>query len=104
MKDLLETVRRRMTGRGQPAATDPDPFETLALQARLTRLAGEMAALDSDSSPRFARAHHARAACRAYDQTLAEACAVAGLPVPSGSGADARLLAEAGLLQAGWTW
>jgi hypothetical protein len=104
VKDLLDTVRRRMTGRGQPVAPDPDPFKTLALQARLTRLVGEMAALDRDPSPRFARAHHARAACRAYDQTLAEACEVAGLPVPTGSGADSRLLAEAGLLQAGWTW
>ena len=103
MKDLLGTVRRRL-GRGQPAPTGPDPFATLALQARLTRLVGEMAALDSDPSPRFARAHHARAACRAYDQTLVEACEVAGLPVPTGSGADARLLAEARLLQAGWTW
>ena len=104
MKDLLDTVRRRMTGRGQPATPDPDPFRTLALQARLTRLVGEMAALDRDPSPRFARAHHARAACRAYDQRLAEACEVAGLPVPTGSGPESRLLAEAGLLQAGWTW
>ena len=104
MKDLLDTVRRRMTGRGQPVTPDPDPFRTLALQARLTRLVGEMAALDRDPSPRFARAHHARAACRAYDQTLAEACEVAGLPVPTGSGPESRLLAEAGLLQAGWTW
>ncbi len=91
-----------MTGRTERPAQDP--FRTLALQARLTRLVGEMDALDREPSPRFAMRHHAQAATRAYDQTLAEACALAGLPVPAGHSAADRLLAEARLVQAGWTW
>jgi len=102
MKDLLDHVRRCLTGRvGQGAS---DPFRTLELQARLSRLAKEMETLDREPSPRFALGHHAQAATRAYDQTLAEACELAGLPVPRGEGACDRLLAEASLSQAGWTW
>jgi hypothetical protein len=102
VKDLVDQVRRSLTGRVERPS--PDPFKTLELQARLSRLAGEMNALDRESSPRFALRHHALAATRAYDQTLAEACALAGLPAPPGDGAADRLLAEARLLQAGWTW
>ena len=103
VKDLVDRMRRSMTGRPERAALDP--FRTLELQARLSRLAREMDALDrSHSPPRFALRHHAQAATRAYDQTLAEACALAELPVPSGNRPSDRLLAEASLLQAGWTW
>ena len=102
MKDLVDQVRRSLTGRMERPCQDP--FRTLELQARLSRLADEMNALDRESSPQFARRHHALAATRAYDQTLAEACALAGLPVAVGDGACDRLLAEARLLQAGWTW
>ena len=91
MKDLVDRMRRSMTGRPERAALDP--FRTLELQARLSRLAREMDALDRSHSPP-----------RAYDQTLAEACARAELPVPSGNRPSDRLLAEASLLQAGWTW
>ena len=102
MKDLLDQVRRRLTGRvDRPTA---DPFRTFELQARLSRLAREMEALDRESVPRFALRHHARAATRAYDQTLVEACALAGLPVPTGNDVSDRLQAEASLAQAGWTW
>ena len=102
MKELLHQVRRRVTGRaGQPTV---DPFKTLELQARLSRLARELEELQCESSPRFAVGHHARAAMRAYDQTLADACELVGLPVPPGDGASTRLLAEASLLHAGWTW
>ena len=102
MKDLVDQVRRSLTGRVERPCQDP--FKTLELQARLTRLADEMTALDRESSPRFALRHHAMAATRAYDQTLAAACALAGLPVSPGDGSSDRLLAEARLLQAGWTW
>lgn len=100
--DLVDHVRRGLAGRLRRPAQDP--FKTLTLQARLSRLAGEMEALRSEPSPNFALGHHARAATRAYDETLAEACALAGLPVPSTDGACDRLLAEASLIQAGWTW
>ena len=102
MKDLLHQVRRRVVGRAAPPAADP--FKTLELQARLTRLARELEELECGSSPRFAVGHHARAAMRAYDRTLADACELVGLPVPPGDGPAARLLAEASLLNAGWSW
>jgi len=102
VRDLVEQVRRAIAGRVEQPVQDP--FATLDLQARLSRLAAEMDALEHQQSPRFALRHHAEAATRAYDQTLAEACALAGLPVPSGRAAADRLLAEASLLQAGWTW
>ena len=102
MKDLLDSVRRRVTGRtGRVTA---DPFRTLELQSRLSRLSREIELLDRESAPRFALGHHAQAAIRAYDQTLADACRLQGLPAPQGEGATDRLLAEAALLQAGWTW
>ncbi len=90
-----------MSGRVQPPVLDP--FRTLAVQSRLSRLAREMEALDNERAPRFAMRHHALAATRAYDQTLAEACALAGLTLAVDGPAD-RLLAEASLVQAGWTW
>ena len=102
MKDILDQVRRRLTGRVDPPAADP--FRTFELQARLTRLAREMETLDRDRAPRFALGHHARAATRAYDQTLAEACVLAGVPVPPVKDACDRLQAEASLAQAGWSW
>ena len=102
MKDLLEHVRRCLTG---PTGRVPaDPFRTLELQTRLSRLSREIELLDREPTPRFAMGHHAQAALRAYDQTLAEACALQGLPPPEGDGPTDRLLAEAALLQAGWTW
>lgn len=102
MKDVLDRVRRRLIGRVGHAA--PDPFRTLELQARLSRLSKEMEALGCEPTPRFARRHHGQAATRAYDQTLAESCRVAGLAVPHVDGPSERLLAEASLLQAGWSW
>ncbi len=102
VKDLVDHVRKNLTGRFRRPAQDP--FRTLTLQARLSRLADEMEALDRESAPNFARRHHAQAVTGAYDQTLAEACALAALPVPPGGGAFDRLLAEASLIQAGWTW
>lgn len=101
MRGLVELLRRRLRLGVEPP---PDPFRTLELQSRLTRLADELEALECESARRFARGHHARAALLAYEQTLDEACALAGLPVPTGTGPEHRLVAEASLLQAGWKW
>jgi hypothetical protein len=82
----------------------PDPFETLQLQARLSRLAAELARLDSHGERGFARGHHLRAALEAYERTLDDACRFAGLPVEPGRGAAHRLIAETRLAACGWRW
>jgi hypothetical protein len=99
---LMDRARRRVPRRRRRV---PDPFQTLELQARLTRLSAELDGLSRAPSSVFALAHHAEAATRAYDQTLAEACQLIGAPVPGGrlSGPQ-RLLMEAELVNAGWTW
>lgn len=102
MATLVERLRRRLP-RPAPVRT-ADPFRTLELQARLSRLAGELTGLDAGGERRFAAGHHARAALLAYEHTLREACRLAGLPVEPGRGPEFRLLAEAMLSQAGWEW
>jgi hypothetical protein len=82
----------------------PDPFETLEMQARLTRLAAELRQLDSPADRRFARGFHLHAAMEAYERTLDDACRLAGIPVETGRGAAHRLLAETALHQRGWRW
>jgi hypothetical protein len=101
VKDILDRVRSAVVSRLAPAT--PDPFRTLELQARLTRLVGQMDTLSCEQSSRFALGHHARATSRAYDETLVEACALIGVPVAMENAAS-RLLAEGHLIQAGWTW
>jgi hypothetical protein len=101
LKDLLDRVRIAVVSRLAPAA--PDPFRTLELQARLSRLVKQMDTLSGEESARFALGHHARATSRAYDETLAEACALIGVPIAP-EDAGSRLLAEGVLIQAGWTW
>jgi hypothetical protein len=81
-----------------------DPFETLALQSRLSRLAREMRALDDPSSRGFGTWHHTRAAQEAYERTLDDACRLARVDVEPGRGAAHRLIAEAMLESAGWRW
>jgi hypothetical protein len=102
VRNFVDRLRRRLPG----ASVQPpiDPFRTLELQARLTRLAGELDRLDRDGTRQFARGHHSRAALMAYDRTLDEACQLIGRPVTEPDEAQHRLLAEATLLQAGWTW
>ena len=102
MSSLIDRVRRRVLRWRRRA---PDPFATLELQLRLGRLAAELDTLSRGSASVFALAHHAEAATRAYEQTLAEACRLVGAPVPEGSGGPSRrLLMEAELVNAGWTW
>lgn len=104
MPSLMERVRRRLPSRRH--AGHPDPFVTLELQSRLGRLAHELDDMASGRRPCFALAHHAEAATRAYEATLAEACHLVGAPDPAhGTPRAARvLLMEAELARAGWTW
>jgi hypothetical protein len=82
----------------------PDPFATLELQNRLTRLSHELDALVSHPGRYFALAHHAEAATRAYEMTLAEACRLMGIDCPEGERGSRVLLMEADLARAGWSW
>ncbi|HEU4540658.1 MAG TPA: hypothetical protein VFR23_05980 [Jiangellaceae bacterium] len=83
--------------------SQPDPMETLVVQWRLSRLAWEIRQLESDEN-RWARAHHLRAAEIAYDDLLAEACGLAGIPVPVAAPPVRRLIIESDLRVRGWTW
>jgi hypothetical protein len=98
--DLARSVWRRTR-----SAAGPDPFETLTVQTRLTRLAGEINRLEQESrSGRWARAHHLTAAQAAYDRVLTEACNLLEVPVPDGTPAVRRVLAESELRSRGWSW
>ncbi len=102
MPGLIERALRHLPGRRRNA---PDPFLTLELQTRLGRLSAELDALAHERVPRFAIAHHAEAATRAYEMTLAEACRLMGLEVPADADRPARLLMmEADLIRVGWSW
>ena len=114
-------VRHRATGRRavsvfgpvaagvvRPAAGGaPDPFRTLALQRRLTALAAELDALAVDDGSVYARGARLVAVSAAYDDVLADACALAGVPPQRGRDVRrevGRLMEEAALRGAGWTW
>jgi hypothetical protein len=102
-------VRRRVSDfmnrlTGIAPAPAPDPFRTLELQQRLTRLSREIWVHSNSGGHEFASGFHSRAALLAYDRTLDEACQAAGVPVPDGEGPTRRLMAEATLCQAGWHW
>lgn len=83
---------------------EPDPFATLEIQLRLSRLSGELDMLAGPGIAPFAAAHHARAAELAYDASLAEACALIGADVGRAGGPADRLEMEATLVRDGWTW
>jgi hypothetical protein len=96
--DLARSVWRRSRG-----GSTPDPFETLTIQTRLTRLAGELNRLEQDGG-KWARAHHLNAAQAAYDRLLSDACGLLEIPLPDGTPPVRRLLAETELRSRGWTW
>jgi hypothetical protein len=98
LTDLARTVLR--LGRHPPR---PDPFETLGIQLRLTRLAAEIRRLELNDG-RWARVHHLRAAQAAYDDVLAEACRLLSIPVTDAVAPVRRLLAETELRSRGWSW
>lgn len=81
----------------------PDPFRALQLQIRLSRLSGEVGALERAERGAFAIAFHLQATILAYEQTLQEACWLAEIPVTV-DGPVGRLMAEATLQRAGWSW
>lgn len=83
---------------------DVDPFRTLVLQGRLTRLKAELQRLDGTGRLPFGCGHHVRATLLAYQHTLDDACRLAGLPVEEGTGPVVRLIAESRLQSAGWQW
>lgn len=97
--DFARTILRR-PARPEPAA---DPFTVLGIQWRLGRLAAEIRRLERDDG-RWARVHHLRAAQLAYDDLLAEACGLAGIPVPDAARPVRRLIIEGDLRTRGWSW
>lgn len=115
----LASMARHMHALRRPALStrqDNDPFEVLALQCRLTALAGEIQRLERDSTT-IALAHHLRATQYAYDALLAEACRLVGLqgeaeapPVPDDTTGswivdeETRMRKELELCSRGWTW
>jgi hypothetical protein len=97
----ISTLARWVSSRTQRSVVDP--FSALEVQMALTRVERLIADLQRDDR-RFARAHHLYSAVAAYDRLLDEACRLAGVPVPEGSGDTRRLLAEVELRARGWTW
>lgn len=100
LADLTRALRRmRSGGRG----TAPDPFATLAVQLRLSRVAAEIRRLENDQS-RWARAHHLVAATAAYDDLLLEAARLCDMPIPDATPPVRRLIVESELRDQGWSW
>jgi hypothetical protein len=98
--------------RAKPPA-EPDPFEILEMQKRLTAVVAELRVLQSQDADRtyYARAHRIRTRRSAYDQLLAEACRMAGIETEHARredgicrNEDERFLAEMELMARGWTW
>lgn len=89
---------------------EPDPFAVLALQVRLGVVAAQLLALERDPAV-WARAKRLQAVRAAYDDLLAEACRLAGVPVPDDDGPrrrarsePERFRAEIELAARGWSW
>lgn len=102
LTDLTRALRRRRLG-GRPMSGAPDPFVTLGLQIRLSRIATEIRHLERDGG-RWARAHHLTAATAAYDDLLVEAARLCDLPVPDADAPIRRLIIESQLRHRGWAW
>jgi len=83
----------------------PDPFATLRVQERLGAVAHHVQALEYDPHT-FALAERIIASQLAYDQLLAEACALAGVEVlPRAKGdPQERFREEVELTSRGWSW
>jgi hypothetical protein len=102
-----------------PPPPEPDPFTALQVQHRLGLIAGELRVLEAEDADLtyYARAHRIHTRRSAYDQLLAEACALAGVPAQPyrpadvarshparGWNADERFSAEMELAARGWHW
>jgi hypothetical protein len=91
----------------------PDPFTVLNVQHRLGLIATELRVLEAKDADLtyYARAHRIHTRRSAYDQLLAEACKLAGVPAqhPGPEGricrtADERFSVEMELAARGWHW
>ena len=86
-------------------SSEPNPFEVLRVQSRLSAVADEVRELERDHTV-YARAHHLEATQWAYDALLAEACVLAGVATePSEPGDEGeRFREEVELTSRGWSW
>jgi hypothetical protein len=99
LASLVDQVHRVFA----PVRRRPDPARVAELTAALARLDREIARI-RHSEGAYARAHHLRAAVRAYGDVLDEARRVAGIPAPEGDEDVRRMLAEVELRTRGWHW
>ncbi len=99
-----QRLRRVLPSLFFPPRPNIDPFRTLELQTRLSRLAAALERLDRAGPERFALAFHVNTTLMAYAATLDEACALMALPLAEGCDPVRRLLAEGSLRAAGWDW
>ncbi|MGV8977228.1 MAG: hypothetical protein ACOH17_04220 [Cellulomonas sp.] len=98
----LERLARRL----RREHTDvPDPFAALRVQTRLGAVARHVLSLEYEPHT-FALAERLIASQLAYDQLLAEACALAGVEVlPRAKGdPQERFREEVELASRGWSW
>ena len=125
---LVHRVVVRVRHRLSPPPAEPDPFAALQVQHRLGLIATELRVLEAADADLtyYARAHRIHTRRSAYDQLLAEACELAGVPSvlyrhgpdassgthdqdggPEGRlcrNADERFSAEMELAARGWHW
>ena len=116
----LALIRSLFSGLGPPSRwrrrsslPSPDPFTALQIQHRLGLIATELRVLEAKDADLtyYARAHRINTRRSAYDQLLAEACELAGVPAqhPGPEGrtcrtADERFCVELELAARGWHW
>jgi|tagenome__1003787_1003787.scaffolds.fasta_scaffold19896266_1 hypothetical protein len=116
VRALARGARRavaRVRTRISPPPEEPNPFVVLEVQHRLGVIATELQVLEAADADLtyYARAHRIHTRRSAYDQLLAEACALAGIPAqhpgPEGRlcrNADERFFVEMELAARGWHW
>jgi hypothetical protein len=96
----------RGTDRSDPwPAKVPDPFLTLETQLRLSMLSEQLRRLDERG--RRWKGRRRRLILAAYDETLAQACTLAGTPRYQAPGVDPeanRQMTELALGDRGWNW
>ena len=102
---LQRSLERLAARLGRPVEPEADPFETLRLQSRLGHLAAKIQRVES--APHiYAKAHRLMALEAAYDDLLAEACRLAGVPGTTEieRGEQRRWHEEQELATRGWSW
>lgn len=99
--DFVRALRRRRAD--DEYGHTADPFDTLAVQYRLSALAAEIRHLEGGHRC-WARGFHLVAATSAYDGLLCDAARMAGVPVPDAEPPVRRLILERDLHERGWRW